>query len=415
MKRRAFCVSAAAAIGAAAFPFGRAFAAVSAVTADVAAVTGDGKKDPAARRRRGGLPRGVARPTAAAGCRRLRGRAQDLQRHVRSPSSADRPLPGRRGCRARRALRARARAARRRARRRPQPVGSVGVRRRAHDRPVLDARRARGSDRPARARWRRSAARRSRSRDAAIRPRHDHRHGFAYRRRRLDAGRRIRAPGAPLRPRLRSAVDRSTSLPPTDNCSKPAPPRIRTCSGPIRGGGGNFGIATSFEYRLHPFDGRAVGGHMVFPFEQARQALRGFAELFDRAPDGLWIEPILTTLPGGARAGPGRLLHGRPGIGGSRLGALSAARQAAQGRRRAGAIRAVADAGRRARAHRRPLLHQVRIRGPARRQADRRDAGDRSRGAPVPRARIAMPPKGAAVDRVARDARRSGIAEPCTA
>src|SRR5262245_55654029 len=44
MKRRAFCVSAAAALGAAAFPFGRAFTAVSAVTPDVAAVTGDGRK-----------------------------------------------------------------------------------------------------------------------------------------------------------------------------------------------------------------------------------------------------------------------------------------------------------------------------------------------------------------------------------
>lgn len=42
MKRRAFCTSAAAAIGAAAFPLGRLFAAVSAVTADVAAVTGAG-------------------------------------------------------------------------------------------------------------------------------------------------------------------------------------------------------------------------------------------------------------------------------------------------------------------------------------------------------------------------------------
>src|SRR5688572_8063891 len=44
MKRRAFCTSAAAALGAAAFPFGRAFTSVSAVTADVAAVTGDGRK-----------------------------------------------------------------------------------------------------------------------------------------------------------------------------------------------------------------------------------------------------------------------------------------------------------------------------------------------------------------------------------
>src|SRR5512134_531432 len=70
----------------------------------------------------------------------------------------------------------------------------------------------------------------------------------------------------------------------------------------VRGGGGNFGVVASFEYRLHPFDGWATGGHLVFPFEQARQALRGFAELYPRAPEGLWIEPILTTMPGGERA-----------------------------------------------------------------------------------------------------------------
>ena len=44
MKRRAFCVSAAAALGATALPFGRAFSAVSAVSFDVEAVTGDGKR-----------------------------------------------------------------------------------------------------------------------------------------------------------------------------------------------------------------------------------------------------------------------------------------------------------------------------------------------------------------------------------
>ena len=44
MKRRAFCVSAAAALGATALPFGRAFSAVSAVTRDVEAVKGDGKR-----------------------------------------------------------------------------------------------------------------------------------------------------------------------------------------------------------------------------------------------------------------------------------------------------------------------------------------------------------------------------------
>jgi FAD/FMN-containing dehydrogenase len=69
----------------------------------------------------------------------------------------------------------------------------------------------------------------------------------------------------------------------------------------IRGGGGNFGIVTTFEYRLHPFDGDAIGGHILYPLDQARQVLRAFAELFPQAPDGLWIEPILTRLPSGER------------------------------------------------------------------------------------------------------------------
>jgi FAD/FMN-containing dehydrogenase len=69
----------------------------------------------------------------------------------------------------------------------------------------------------------------------------------------------------------------------------------------IRGGGGNFGVVTSFEYRLYPFDGHAIGGHIVYPLDQARDVLRAYAELFLQAPDGLWIEPILTRLPSGER------------------------------------------------------------------------------------------------------------------
>lgn len=65
----------------------------------------------------------------------------------------------------------------------------------------------------------------------------------------------------------------------------------------LRGGGGNFGVVTSFEYRLHPFDGQAYGGHIVFPFAQARDVLRSFAELYQQAPDELWIELTLTATP----------------------------------------------------------------------------------------------------------------------
>jgi FAD/FMN-containing dehydrogenase len=69
----------------------------------------------------------------------------------------------------------------------------------------------------------------------------------------------------------------------------------------IRGGGGNFGVVTSFEYRLHPFDGKAIGGHVVYPFEQAGDVLRGFMELYAQASDGLWVEPVVTRLPSGDR------------------------------------------------------------------------------------------------------------------
>jgi FAD/FMN-containing dehydrogenase len=69
----------------------------------------------------------------------------------------------------------------------------------------------------------------------------------------------------------------------------------------VRGGGGNFGVVTSFEYRLHPFDGGAFGGHVVFPFTQARDVLRGFWDAYALAPDELWIEPVLAARADGER------------------------------------------------------------------------------------------------------------------
>ena len=65
----------------------------------------------------------------------------------------------------------------------------------------------------------------------------------------------------------------------------------------LRGGGGNFGVVTSFEYRLYPFDGQVYGGHLVFPFAEARNVLRGFGELSEDAPDALWTEINLGVTP----------------------------------------------------------------------------------------------------------------------
>lgn len=46
----------------------------------------------------------------------------------------------------------------------------------------------------------------------------------------------------------------------------------------LRGGGGNFGVATSFEFRLHPVGPMVTGGLVAHPFDRARDVLRFFRE-----------------------------------------------------------------------------------------------------------------------------------------
>jgi hypothetical protein len=71
----------------------------------------------------------------------------------------------------------------------------------------------------------------------------------------------------------------------------------------IRGGGGNFGIATAFEYRLHPLGPKVLAGNRVYPFAQARTVLLALRELCEQAPDEMSISAALTTsapgVPGG--------------------------------------------------------------------------------------------------------------------
>ena len=67
----------------------------------------------------------------------------------------------------------------------------------------------------------------------------------------------------------------------------------------IRGGGGNFGVATSFTYRLHPFDPTIFGGNLIYPFDQAKDVLLFYAEFSDSLPDAANLEPIGTTSPEG--------------------------------------------------------------------------------------------------------------------
>lgn len=55
----------------------------------------------------------------------------------------------------------------------------------------------------------------------------------------------------------------------------------------VRGGGGNFGIATQLEYRLHPVGPVVTGGMAFYPIQRAAEVLRVYAGLMDGAPDDL--------------------------------------------------------------------------------------------------------------------------------
>jgi FAD/FMN-containing dehydrogenase len=53
----------------------------------------------------------------------------------------------------------------------------------------------------------------------------------------------------------------------------------------LRGGGGNFGVVTAIEYRLHPMNPTILGGNLVWPLDQARDVLRHYRDIATDAPD----------------------------------------------------------------------------------------------------------------------------------
>ncbi len=64
----------------------------------------------------------------------------------------------------------------------------------------------------------------------------------------------------------------------------------------LRGGGGNFGVATSFEFQLHPQQ-MVIAGMVAHPPEQAREALEFFREYTATAPDDLTVYVSLLAEP----------------------------------------------------------------------------------------------------------------------
>ncbi|MBL7260045.1 FAD-binding oxidoreductase [Paractinoplanes lichenicola] len=65
----------------------------------------------------------------------------------------------------------------------------------------------------------------------------------------------------------------------------------------LRGGGGNFGIVTAFEYDLHPVGPVVLGGPIFWPLDQAAEVLRFLSSWAADAPDELGIALVATQSP----------------------------------------------------------------------------------------------------------------------
>ncbi len=70
----------------------------------------------------------------------------------------------------------------------------------------------------------------------------------------------------------------------------------------LRGGGGNFGIVTSFTYRLHEIGPTIIGGLAIHPFADAKRVLTFYDAFMKDAPDELVAAAVLMTAPDGNRA-----------------------------------------------------------------------------------------------------------------
>jgi FAD/FMN-containing dehydrogenase len=65
----------------------------------------------------------------------------------------------------------------------------------------------------------------------------------------------------------------------------------------IRGGGGNFGVVTMFEFQLHTVGPLVYGGLVVLPFDQAKEAFRRYREAAESMPDELTVWGIVSLTP----------------------------------------------------------------------------------------------------------------------
>jgi FAD/FMN-containing dehydrogenase len=81
----------------------------------------------------------------------------------------------------------------------------------------------------------------------------------------------------------------------------------------IRGGGGNFGIAASLEYTVHPVGPMITGGLVAHPLQRGADMLKFFREACAKAPDEMMVVAGLLTAPDGSGAKLGGIVVGHCG------------------------------------------------------------------------------------------------------
>jgi FAD binding domain/Berberine and berberine like len=65
----------------------------------------------------------------------------------------------------------------------------------------------------------------------------------------------------------------------------------------LHGGGGNFGVATSFEFKLHPLGPTVMAGLMLWPGERGREVMQTMRDVIDGAPHDLALATAYLTGP----------------------------------------------------------------------------------------------------------------------
>jgi hypothetical protein len=65
----------------------------------------------------------------------------------------------------------------------------------------------------------------------------------------------------------------------------------------LRGGGGNFGVVTGFDYALHDVGPEMVGGVVAWPVSEARGMLALYRELAEQAPPELTLVTLIRPAP----------------------------------------------------------------------------------------------------------------------